>query len=204
MFKSVWNIQCLYTVPKRYNRDILACVYSLIMYNCLICLWNIFRLYDLSQVYFSTSCFLIYQSLPQWDSKSKLARSNTCTFSLFFSSSFPFSFWIWDAWSLRFLCFFSQSHYAQSLSSNSFSSPHSYCNITLVLSFFLFYLFVYTFVTSSQSVETTNCHCSIRRDLTSNVFSLTFLHFYSSFLQIAKALLLTASNTREKKEHTIY
>lgn len=84
MFKSVWNIQCLYTVPKRYNRDILACVYSLIMYNCLICLWNIFRLYDLSQVYFSTSCFLIYQSLPQWDSKSKLARSNTCTFSLFF------------------------------------------------------------------------------------------------------------------------
>lgn len=116
-----------------------------------------------------------------------------------FSSSFPFSFWIWDAWSLRFLCFFSQSHYAQSLSSNSFSSPHSYCNITLVLSFFLFYLFVYTFVTSSQSVETTNCHCSIRRDLTSNVFSLTFLHFYSSFLQIAKALLLTASNTREKK-----
>lgn len=102
-----------------------------------------------------------------------------------------------------FYVVFSQSHYAQSLSSNSFSSPHSYCNITLVLSFFLFYLFVYTFVTSSQSVETTNCHCSIRRDLTSNVFSLTFLHFYSSFLQIAKALLLTASNTRKKK-NTLY
>lgn len=203
MFKSVWNIQCLYTVPKRYNRDILACVYSLIMYNCLICLWNIFRLYDLSQVYFSTSCFLIYQSLPQWDSKSKLARSNTCTFSLFFLpvSRFLFESGMHDL--SVFYVFFSQSHYAQSLSSNSFSSPHSYCNITLVLSFFLFYLFVYTFVTSSQSVETTNCHCSIRRDLTSNVFSLTFLHFYSSFLQIAKALLLTASNTREKK-NTLY
>lgn len=203
MFKSVWNIQCLYTVPKRYNRDILACVYSLIMYNCLICLWNIFRLYDLSQVYFSTSCFLIYQSLPQWDSKSKLARSNTCTFLCFFFQ-FPVFFLNLGCMISPFSMFFSQSHYAQSLSSNSFSSPHSYCNITLVLSFFLFYLFVYTFVTSSQSVETTNCHCSIRRDLTSNVFSLTFLHFYSSFLQIAKALLLTASNTREKKEHTIY
>lgn len=200
MFKSVWNIQCLYTVPKRYNRDILACVYSLIMYNCLICLWNIFRLYDLSQVYFSTSCFLIYQSLPQWDSKSKLARSNTCTFSLFF---LPVSRFLFESGMHDLSVFYVFFHKVITLK----VSPRirSLLLIPFVklpsffLSFFLFYLFVYTFVTSSQSVETTNCHCSIRRDLTSNVFSLTFLHFYSSFLQIAKALLLTASNTRKKK-----
>lgn len=156
-----------------------------------------------TSVFFNELLFNISKSTTmRFEVKTRSIEHMHIFFVFFFQ--FPVFFLNLGCMISPFSMFFSQSHYAQSLSSNSFSSPHSYCNITLVLSFFLFYLFVYTFVPSSHSVETTNCHCSIRRDLTSNVFSLTFLHFYSSFLQIAKALLLTASNTREKKEHTIY
>lgn len=63
-----------------------------------------------------------------------------------FSSSFPFSFWIWDAWSLRFLCFF---HKVITLKVSPRIRSLLLIRIVILPLFFLSFFFICLFTRSS-------------------------------------------------------
>lgn len=63
-----------------------------------------------------------------------------------FSSSFPFSSWIWDAWSLRFLCFF---HKVITLKVSPRIRSLLLIRIVILPLFFLSFFFICLFTRSS-------------------------------------------------------